>query len=474
MIYDRYKGASGLEQVFNRELTGKDGRFMISTTPEGYARSAVVAEPAGYGDNVRLSIDSKIQAAMESAMVASPNPMKAAVMIDIHTGDVVAMASHPTFDPNIFIPTIAKDEWDVLSNGEYNPLLDRTLHAQYPPGSGFKVLTSIAAMKAGVFDPNWVVHCTGSFDLGSMHMELKNEHGDVTYLEGLTHSYNTYFATLGLKIGRDVLIDTARSLNFGSLTNINLPGELPGFIPDPESVRRIHQRDFQVAGGDTALTAIGQGDVLVTPLQMADVMAAVANNGTVYRPRLIKQIEDRSGNVIKTFPVETLRTVAFNDKWMPDLKAAMINVVDEGTATVVHRDDMKIAAKTGTAQVGSKEHRRQIAWLSGYLPADNPRYSFSVMVEGRFSDNRNDTEEGGLLGGHEAGAIARDIFSQIYPVPGKKDKVASAAPAKAVAADDTASADGGKAPVPAKADSPAAPEAGASASSAADNAPATQ
>jgi len=427
VIYDRYKGAAGLEEVFNKEMTGTDGRFMISTTPEGYARSAVVAEPAAYGNNVRLSIDSKIQAAMETAMAASPNPMKAGVIMDIHTGDVVAIASQPTYDPNIFVPAISKEEWDALNGAEYNPLLDRSIHAQYPPGSGFKTVTSIAAMRAGVFDPNWVVHCTGYFDLGSMHMDLKNEHGDVTYLEGLTHSYNTYFVTLGLKVGRDVLIDTARSLNFGSLTNINLPGELPGFIPDPESVKRVHQRDFGVAGGDTALTAIGQGDVLVTPLQMADFMASIANNGTIYRPRLIKQIEDRSGNVVKSFPVETLRTVTFDEKWMPELRAAMVNVVEEGTATVVRRDDMKIAAKTGTAQVGTKEHRRQIAWLSGYLPADNPQYSFSVMVEGRFSDNRDDTEEGGLLGGREAGAICHDIFSQIYPEPGKEKKVASAA-----------------------------------------------
>jgi penicillin-binding protein 2 len=435
VIYDRYKGASGLEEVFNQELTGKDGEFMISTTPDGYARSAAVAQPASYGNNIRLSIDSKIQTAVENALTASaslpdhPHPMTAAVIMDVHTGDVVAMASHPTFDPNIFVPTIAADEWDVLNKGQFNPLLDRTIHAQYPPGSGFKTVTSIAAMRAGVFDPNWVVHCTGSFDLGSMHMDLKSEKGDVTYLDALTHSYNTYFATLGLKIGRDILIDTARSLNFGSLTNIILPGELPGFIPDPESVRRMHQRDFGEAGGDTALTAIGQGDVLVTPLQMADFMAALANNGTVYQPRLVKDVEDRNGNVVKAFPVATLRTVTFDPKWMPDLKAAMINVVDEGTATVVHRDDMKIAAKTGTAQVGSKQHRRQIAWLSGYLPADNPQYSFSVMVEGQFSDNRDDTETGGLLGGVEAGAICKDIFDQMYPLPGK-DKDATASTSK--------------------------------------------
>jgi penicillin-binding protein 2 len=474
VIYDRYKGASGLEQVFNQDLTGKDGRFMISTTPEGYARSAVVADPATYGNNVRLSIDSKIQAAVEAALTAAsldkdhPLPMTAAVVIDIHTGDVVAMASHPTYDPNIFVPSIAKDEWDALNAAQFDPLLDRTIHAQYPPGSGFKTVTSIAAMRAGVFNPDWVVHCPGYLDVGSVHFNFPKEHGDITYLEGFTHSYNTYFMSLGLKVGRDILLDTARSLNFGSLTNINLPGELPGFIPDPEWVLRTKKRVFAEAGGDTANTSIGQGDVLVTPLQMADFMATVANGGTMYRPRLIRQIEDRSGNVVKTFPTETLRTVTFDDKWMPDLKAAMINVVDEGTATVVHRDDMKIAAKTGTAQVGSKEHPRQIAWLSGYLPADNPQYSFSVVVEGQFSDNHGFGEDDGLLGGVEAGGICKGIFSQMYPLPGKKGKGGAVvakdkekdddsekAPAKDNGANEAAATDDGTSPPANKADAPA-------------------
>jgi penicillin-binding protein 2 len=440
VIYDRFKGASGLEQVFNQELTGKEGRFMISTTPDGYARSAVVAEPAAYGNNIRLSINSKIQAAMEAAMAASPKKMKAAVMMDVHTGDIVAMASHPTFDPNIFVPSIAADEWQLLNSDEYNPLLDRTIHAQYPPGSSFKTVTSIAAMKAGVFDPNWVYHAPGYFDIGDKHIIFDDEKGDVQYLEAFTHSWNTYFMTLGLKVGRDILLDTARSLNLGSLTNINLPGELPGCIPDPEYVKRVHSREF--GSGDLANTSIGQGDVLVTPVQMAALMAAVANNGTVYRPRLVQQIEDRNGKVIKTFPVETLRTVTFNDKYMPDLKAAMINVIDAGTATIVHRDDMKIAAKTGTAQVGSKLKPRQIAWLSGYLPADNPQYSFSIMVEGTDADNHGFKLDDGLLGGVDAGKIAKDIFTVIYPLPEKKGKNPTAT-SKGKAADDTASDDDG-------------------------------
>jgi cell division protein FtsI/penicillin-binding protein 2 len=196
----------------------------------------------------------------------------------------------------------------------------------------------------------------------------------------------------------------------------------------------------------------------VTPLQMADLMAAIANNGTVYRPRLAKDIEDRNGNVIRAIPTETLRTVTFDDKWMPDLKDAMVNVIDNGTATVVHRDDMKIAAKTGTAQVGSKEKPRQIAWLSGYLPADNPQYSFSIMIEGEFSDNHGMGLEDGLLGGREAGAIAKDIFAKIYPPPPKSDKDATAADDSTKKTDETATTDNATT-IPAKVSAPAPGEA---------------
>ncbi len=442
VIYDRYKGASGIEQVFNKELIGKDGRFMISTSPDGYPRSAAVAQAATYGNNVRLSIDAKMQAAVEQALTNSSHKTTAAVILDVHTGDVMAMASHPTFDPNIFVPAISADEWQVLNGDTTNPLLNRAIHAQYPPGSCFKTVTSIAAMNAGVFDPNWVVHCTGYFDIGNVHMDLKDEHGDITYLDALTYSYNTYFATLGLKIGRDILLDTARSLNLGSLTNINLPGELPGMIPDSEFVRRTFNREF--GGGDVANTSIGQGNVLVTPLQMADLMATFANDGTVYRPRLIKDVEGRDGKVIKDFPVETLRTVTFDEKYMPLLKQAMINVIDQGTAKVVHREDMKIAAKTGTAQVGSKEHRRQIAWLCGYFPADNPKYSFAVMVEGTFAENHGSGLEDGLLGGRDAGDIVKDTLDALYGGKGSKTTKEQAAKADAtVDKDASASVDSG-------------------------------
>jgi penicillin-binding protein 2 len=423
VIYDRYKGAFGLEKIFDADLIGKEGSFMISTTPDGYARSAAVSAAPSYGGTLRLTIDSKIQAAAEKAL--NRKRMDAWVMLDIHNGDVVAMASHPTYDPNIFLPTIAPDEWALLNSDQYLPMLNRAIDAQFPPGSCFKTVTSIAAMTAGVFDPNWVVHCLGYYDLDNSHrMNLPEEKGDVTYKEALTHSWNTYFATLGAKVGRDILLDTARSFNFGNKTGIDLPGELPGLIPDSEYVRRVHQRDF--GSGDTVLTAIGQGDVLVTPIQMASYMAALANGGTVYKPRLVKQVEDRDGKVIREIPTDIVRTVALTSPFMANLKEGMINVVDEGTATVVHRDDMKIAAKTGTAQVGTKTKPRQVAWLCGYLPADNPQYAFAVMIQGEDSDNHGLGLDDGLLGGREGGAIASHIFDDIYgPPPNAKERASN-------------------------------------------------
>lgn len=401
VLYNRFKGASGLEKVYDKDLTGTDGQFDVSTTPEGYIRSAGVKTPAGQGANVRLAIDGEIQADVEQAL--NLKKLDAAVLIDVNTGDIVAMGAHPGYDPNLFVPSISAEDWKALNDDPTVPLISRAFGAQFPPGSSFKTITSLAAMKAGVFDPNWVVHCYGGFDIGNVHMDFHVEHGDVTYLEALKHSYNTYFVTLGLKVGRDILIDTARSMGLGSTTNFGLP-EVTGRIPDSEFVKRVHGRDF--GDGDVANTAIGQGDVLVTPLQMANAMAAIANGGTVYRPRLVKDVEDSQGNVLRAVPIAALRNNALDYPGMANLKEAMIGVIDDGTATNVHRDDMKIAAKTGTAQLPVHGQKRQIAWLCGYLPADNPKYAFAVMVEG--------TPQEDLHGGRDAGMVAKAIFDAMF------------------------------------------------------------
>jgi penicillin-binding protein 2 len=402
VLYDRYRGQTGLELLCNDDLTGQDGQFDVATTPDGYVRSAAVNTPSTNGNNVRLCINGEIEAIVNRAL--DLDKLDAAVMMDVNTGDIVALAAHPTYDPNIFVPAISADNWKALDDDPTKPLICRAYAANYPPGSAFKTITSVAAMRAGVFDPDWVVHCTGTFDIGNVTYHLPLEHGDITYKEALTHSFNTYFMTLGLKIGRDILLDTARSFGLGAPTNFGIAGEASGRIPDPEFMRRVEKREF--GPGDVTNTSIGQGDVLVTPLQMCAAMGALANGGTVYRPRLVRQVEDGHGTIIKAIPVVAARSNQLDSPFMQNLKDAMINVVDDGTATVAKRDDMKIAAKTGTAQVPVNKKPRQIAWLCGYLPADNPKYCFAIMVEG--------TVDQDLHGGVHAGAIAKAIFDGMF------------------------------------------------------------
>ena len=154
-------------------------------------------------------------------------------------------------------------------------------------------------MRAGVFDPNWIVHCPGYLDVGSVHFSFPKEHGEIDYLEGFTHSYNTYFMSLGLKVGRDILLDTARSLNFGSLTTIDLPGELPGRIPDNEFTKRVHIRELWV-GRLWPNSSIGQGDILgLHRSRWRLSWRPLPTMAPIYRPRIIKQVGDRNGNVIK-------------------------------------------------------------------------------------------------------------------------------------------------------------------------------
>lgn len=405
VIYDDYAGAYGLEAVFDTALRGKDGQFMIVTTPEGFARKAAVTLANTAGNNVRTTIDSRIQAAAELSMASVRSG--AIVILNVNTGDVIAMVSRPDFDPNSFIPALSPEQWKALVNAQKNPLLNRAYRERHPPGSTFKVITSIAAMQAGVFDPERIIHCPGYFKVGNVTFLLPKETQSISYNEALTRSYNTYFMDLGLRAGRTALISAAQSFGVGKVTGIELPDEAPGLMPDPAFVRLTHKRTM--GPGDVANSSIGQGDVLVTPLQMANWMAAVANNGTLHKPRLVSQIEDNTGKVVTAFPSQILNQVTLPAGPLKNLKDALVSVVQDGTATSAQVRGAQVAAKTGTAQVGSKTQPRQIAWITGYVPADRPQYSFAVMIEGDFDQD--------LHGGSAGGPLVAQIFGTVYSKP---------------------------------------------------------
>jgi penicillin-binding protein 2 len=317
---------------------------------------------------------------------------------------VIAMASQPTLDPNLFLPSFPAEEWQQIVNSSKTPLMNRAYRQRHPPGSTFKVITAIAAMKAGVFDPFRVIDCPGYVRVGNVLYNLPLETQPVSFRDAVARSYNTYFIDLGLRAGRNALIAAAQEMGVGQPTGFILPGESPGLMPNPEFVRLTHHRNM--GAGDVANSSIGQGDVLVTPLQMANWMTVVANEGSLYRPRLVTQLQDSSGNILKRFPSEKLREVSLPKEPLRHLKQALIAVTEEGTATAAKIPGISVAAKTGTAQVGTKARPRQIAWVSGYVPADNPQYAFSIMVEGDYDQD--------LHGGTDAGPIAGKIFAKLF------------------------------------------------------------
>lgn len=270
------------------------------------------------------------------------------------------------------------------------------------------MLTTLASTEAGQFDPARQVACPGYFQVGAMRYELPRERsGPVAFRSAIARSFNTYFFDLGQRSGREKMVQASRSAGLGEVSGFLLPGELPGLIPTPEFVRVRHKRSM--GPGDVANMSIGQGDVLTTPLQMANVMCLLANGGTLFRPRLVQQLEDAGGKAVRTFPAEVIRTVSWPPAGTRVLVDGMVAVTEEGTGTLAAVPGIRVAAKSGTAQVGSKSQPRQIAWLVGFLPAYEPRYGFAVMIEGDVDQD--------LHGGEDAGAIAGKLFRGIYSSP---------------------------------------------------------
>lgn len=403
VIYDDYHGAAGLEGYFDKELRGQEGQVIIETTPDGFTQKAVVDNEATMGASIRLTINSKIQEAAENSIDHIRSG--AVIVMNIHNGDILAMASRPTFDPNSFIPFLPAEKWEDLVQDVKRPLLDRVYRQQNPPGSSFKIITTLAAMRAGVFDENRKVDCPGFFQVGNMRYILPQERSSpISFRDAIAHSYNTYFFDLGLRAGRDALVSTAQDLGIGQPTGFILPGELSGLMPDDRFVRIAHKR--AMGPGDVANASVGQGDVLATPLQMVTLMSAVANGGTLYRPRLVEQIEDPDGKSIKSFPNEKIRVVSLPMDGTKKLISGLVGVTEMGTGKAAQIPGLKIASKTGTAQVGTKTQPRQIAWFVGFLPAYDPQYAFAVMVEGDLDQD--------LHGGGDAAPVAGKLFGQVF------------------------------------------------------------
>ena len=408
-----YAGVKGLEAAFDGELRGKAGVKLVLVNNLQYRQADETLYPTVAGRNVELTIDLYVQRAAEAALAQVETDVRGAVVVlDTNTGDIYAMVSSPSFDPNKFVTGFTREEWESSKFNDplLTPMVNRAAYGLYPPGSSFKIVVALAALEAGVLDPAEVFQSDGSYRLrrGGRPIRDTAAAGPYDFQRAFYKSSNSYFIEYGLRTGPENILAMARQFHLGELTGLWPKQEAPGVLPSPGELRKLDGSRWMP--GDTANLSIGHGEILVTPLQMAVVTAAVANGGKVLKPRLVAQIEPQEGaekKEIVRFPNSQVRgTINVSAKNLELVQKAMLNDVQlpDGTGRQAAVSGLQIAAKTGTAQL-SHGRKEKIVWFVSYAPFENPRYAVVVVVEG------------GNSGGGTCGPVARRIYEAIIKRP---------------------------------------------------------
>jgi penicillin-binding protein 2 len=439
VLWPGAEGREGIEQSFNDQLQGKPGTLTISFDPSGKKASEQIMVPPQPGYNVITTIDERIQRLCEDSL-AKGTKRGAIVVMDPNTGDILALASWPTINPNAFIPIITADEYKVLQDDPNIPLLPRAFRSAYPPGSTFKVFVGLAALNSGKIEPGDEFSCPAALEIGNLTFRnwKKSDAGSLNFADALTQSCNTWFYQCGMKIGGKVITDYCSWVGLGAKTGIPLAAEAEGRVMNDEYMMRVYKR--RMLNGDIANLSIGQGDTLITPLQMAQAMATVGNGGTLYQTRLVSQVQSVDGQIVTAYDVRPRGTVDITEKTMKTLRRGMIAVVSGrmGTAGRAQVDRVDVAGKTGTAQWGPKHKERTAAWFAGFAPAEEPRYAFAAVYEG---DANNDDVHGGTQAAPLIGRVLKEIFKD-EPKQTKKKKKKEGDEASSDTDSDTAGDDG--------------------------------
>lgn len=407
LIFSESEGREGLEQVFDRELRGQPGLLQITFGADGKKVSERVARQPVPGYNVITTLDLTLQ--QEAEKVLSKNTSRGAVVVlDPNNGEILAMASYPSFNPNDFVPTVKRDVFARYSNDPADPLVPRAYRSAYPPGSTFKSFVGFAGLESGRITAKETFPCPTSFTVGDHTFRnwKKVDAGRLNFKQALTQSCNTWFYQAGLKMGAAPIIDYAKRIGLGRRTGIPLRSESSGNIPDDEYMLRVHKRTLK--GGDVANLSIGQGDILISPLQMAQAMSVIGNGGSLHQTRLVLQVQSIDNKVIAAYPDRIREEITVSPDVRDELRRGLVGVTSDamGTAHQAAVKGIEVAGKTGTAQWGPTDRQRIAAWFAGFLPADAPKYSFAALYEG----------EPGVKtgGGSHAAPIIGKIFKEIY------------------------------------------------------------
>jgi penicillin-binding protein 2 len=408
-------GQTGLERLQDEHLRGRDGGEEVEVDAFGRLIRVLDRREPVPGAHMWTTIDRRIQQAAEDALGARSG---AVVVMDPRNGDVLALASHPAFPVERFSRPLDRDTWLALVQDPTRPLLNRAVQGLYPPGSLFKIVVGAAALQAQVITPFDRLSCPRQWQFGGRpyHNWEDVDRGALTLHEALQFSCNTFFYQLGLKLGPEKIVEMADKFGLGHVTDSGLTGERAGLVPSPAWKRETLKDKWHP--GDTVSLAIGQGLITVTPLQMARLMSAVANGGTLWKPRLVNRVATPDGRLIREEAPEIQGRVELAPVIFDFLHDALAAVVAEGTGKQARIPGVAVAGKTGTAQTHEfhsdadrKRRDHDHAWFAGFAPLEDPQVVVVVFVE-----------HGGL-GGQVAAPIARDILKAIF-----LEKVAQAAP----------------------------------------------
>ena len=375
-------GRYGLERAYEPYLRGKDGEKRVEVNAMGReVRTLETIEPIA-GNNLYLNINLDVQLAVEKAF---ENKKGGCIALETKTGAVIALISRPSFDPNKFASGITKEDWKAITTDKMHPLQNRAIQGRYPPGSTFKILTAMKVLGDGLINEKTGFTCRGGFPFGNRVFKCwkKGGHGTVSIHRGIMESCDVFFYNVGLKLGINRIHDMSEAVGLTKITGIDLPGEKNGLVPSTEWKQKTYGQPWYE--GETVSVSIGQGAVWLTPIQLAQLSAFVANEGVTFKPQIVNRIVSLEGKTIKTFEPVMNTNVKLKKEVFRIVKEGMQGVVNEpsGTAYGSRLPNISICGKTGTAQsVGEKgKNLGDHAWFIAFAPAAEPSISMSILIE---------------------------------------------------------------------------------------------
>jgi penicillin-binding protein 2 len=453
--YQDYIGKSGVEATYEDVLRGKSGKKLIEVDAAGRELRTISERPPIDGTNVVLSIDLDLQQQVTDILkqYSSTSLNAAAAVMDVHTGELLAMVSLPSYDNNIFSGAISQPQLDALLNDPGKPLVDHAIAEQYPPGSTFKTIVGLAALQEGIATPATTITSRG-------YITVENEFdpnvvyiypdwaplGTLDFYGGVAMSSDVYFYYLsggkadeGFKgLGEEKIAQYARGFGLGSATGIDIPGEATGLVPDADWKQQNISEPWVL--GDTYNYGIGQGYVAATPLQMLDEVSAIANGGQLLVPHVVKQFQDSIGNALNTVPTESRADLPVSAANLDIMRTAMRQSVTTGVARNAATASVDVAGKTGTAEFGERHDDGKYdthGWFIGFAPYEDPEIAVMVFVQNG-------------SGGNDASPAASKIFDYYFnhSTPTSPQPTAEPAPTDAGTPEDTATPEPTLAPIP--------------------------